>query len=257
MAELVNGMRRKLESGAAVVGTILSMPSPAMAQLLAGAGLDFLMIDMEHGAIGRDALQPLIAATAVADCVPIVRVPWTVPWTVKPPLDAGALGIVFPMVTTAAMAAEAVASCRYPTAGERGWGPFYAPSRWGVSAMEYTAGADREILKIALIEHIEAVRNIDAILATDGLDAAFIAPYDLSASLGAAGDFEAASYREAYARAEGAVLGSRLWAGALALTAEQANAQIAKGYRLIILGYDTLLVERTMRGLLEPIRRRP
>ncbi|MDX6751610.1 aldolase/citrate lyase family protein [Geminicoccaceae bacterium 1502E] len=251
----VNPLRRKLEAGGAIVGTIVSMASPPMVQTLAGCGLDWLILDMEHGAISIESAQAMIAATAVSDCVPLVRVAWNVPWLVKPVLDAGALGVVFPMIRNAGEAAAAVAACRYPPAGERGWGPFFAPSRWGLDAMTYTAQADRAVMRILLIEHVDAVRDIDAILAVEGIDAAVIAPYDLSTSLERPGDFEAASFKEAVATAERAIRASGVVLGGLAPTAERANALLDRGYRMIILGYDVLLLENALRGMLGALNR--
>lgn len=253
--ETINPLRRKLEGGSAIIGTIVSMASPPMVQTLAGCGLDWILLDMEHGAISIESAQAMIAATAVSDCVPLVRVPWNVPWLVKPALDAGALGIVFPMIRNAGEAAQAVAACRYPPAGERGWGPFYAPSRWGLDAMAYTEAADRSVMRILLIEHIDAVRDIEAILATDGVDAAIIAPYDLSCSLDRPGDFDSAAFRDAVATAEQAILASGVTLGGLAPDAAKANALLARGYRMIILGYDVMLLERAMGGMLAALDR--
>lgn len=257
MVELTNPLRAKLDAGEPIIGTIVSMPSPQLVQVLAGCGFDWLMIDLEHGVIGVEAMQQMVTATAPSGCVPLVRVAWNVPWLVKPALDSGAFGVVFPMIRTAEEARLAIASCHYPPKGERGWGPFYAPSRWGVSAFDYTKAADACMLKIFLIEHIDAVRNIEEILAVPGLDAAIIAPFDLSTSLGKPGAFDDAEFLEAVDRAERVILRSKVVLGGLAATAERANAQLAKGYRMILMAYDVLLIENAMKGLLTAITRRP
>lgn len=256
MSRLVNPLKEKLDRGETVVGTFVSLPSPPFVQLLAGAGFDFLIVDCEHGPIGPETAQTMITATAVAPCVPLARVPWNLPWLAKPLLDSGALGIVFPLIRGPEDARAAVAACRYAPAGERGWGPFYAPSRWGLGPFAYSGSADAAILTILLIEHIDAVRAIDAICATPGVDVAMIAPYDLSTSLGRPGAFDDPAFREAVLGAEQGIRKAGVILGGLAATAERANALIARGYRFLCLAYDVLLVETAMRGLLAGIERR-
>lgn len=257
MTRLVNPLREKLARGEAVVGTFVSLPSPPFVQILAGCGFDFLIVDCEHGPIGPETAQAMITATAVAPCVPLARVAWNLPWLAKPLLDAGALGIVFPLVRSAEDARAAVAACRYAPSGERGWGPFYAPSRWGLDAFDYSGSADDAILKILLIEHVDAVRAIDAIAATPGVDVAVIAPYDLSTSLGKPGAFEDPEFLAAVAEAERGIRAAGVVLGGLAATAERANALADRGYRFLCLAYDVLLIETAMRGLLGGLRRTP
>ena len=116
------------------------------------------------GRSGSNSAHAMITATNGSACAPIVRVPWNVHWLAKPVLDAGAMGIIFPMVRSAADAEAAVRAVRYPPAGERGFGPFYAPARFGLTMQTYADPADREILCILLIEHKDAIENIEAIL---------------------------------------------------------------------------------------------
>jgi 4-hydroxy-2-oxoheptanedioate aldolase len=257
VTRLVNPLRDKLARGEAVVGTFVSLPSPPFVQILAGCGFDFLIVDCEHGPISPETAQAMITATAVASCVPLARVAWNLPWLAKPLLDAGALGIVVPLVRSAEDARAAVAACRYAPAGERGWGPFYAPSRWGLGAFDYSAAADAAILTILLIEHVDAVRAIDAIAATPGVDVAMIAPYDLSTSLGKPGAFEDPEFLAAVAEAERGIRAAGVVLGGLAATGERTRALIGRGYRFLCLAYDVLLIETAMRGLLGEVRRAP
>jgi 4-hydroxy-2-oxoheptanedioate aldolase len=257
VSRLVNPLREKLAKGEPVVGTFVSLPSPPFVQILAGCGFDFLIVDGEHGPIGPETAQAMITATAVAPCVPLARVAWNLPWLAKPLLDAGALGIVFPLIRSAEDARAAVAACRYAPSGERGWGPFYAPSRWGLGPFAYSGSADAAILTILLIEHVDAVRAIDAIAATPGVDVAVIAPYDLSTSLGKPGAFDDPEFLAAVAEAERGIRAAGVVLGGLAATAERANALIDRGYRFLCLAYDVLLIETAMRGLLAGVRRTP
>jgi 4-hydroxy-2-oxoheptanedioate aldolase len=248
-ATRVNTVKARLRAGKSTVGVAVTMPSVALVQILAGAGFDWLFIDMEHGPIGLPDVHAMIAATGGTNAVPLVRVPWTVPWLVKPVLDAGAMGIVFPMVRTAEDAGRAVSSMRYPPQGERGWGPFYAPYRWGISTAEYTRRAAEELLTVVLIEHPEAIRNAATIAAVPGVDVAMLAPYDLSVNMGLNGPTDPAM-GQAIGAAEDAVLASPASLGGPALSAEQGNAMLERGYRFLGVGYDALLIERAAADIL-------
>ena len=254
-AAMINPLRRRLTEGKASVGILITMPSVNMAQALSHAGFDWLFIDMEHGAIDIASCHHLIAATAGTDCTPVVRVPRPSIDYTKPVLDSGAMGVIFPMVNSRAEAEATVQALRYPPVGQRGWGPFYAPYRWGTKdAMEYYR-ASSEIVNIVLIEHIDAINNIDDIVAVDGIDVALIAPMDLAASLGHVGNRDHPDVLAAIARAETAILKSGKALGGMALTTEETNEKIARGYRMFVGGFDVMLVERAAAQLLDGINR--
>jgi 4-hydroxy-2-oxoheptanedioate aldolase len=251
MTQPMHSLKSRLRAGETLFGSMVSMPSPQLTQTLAATGLDWLLIDLEHGAISVETAQAMIAATAVAACTPLARVAWTVPWLAKPLLDGGAMGVVFPMVRTAEEARLAVSACRYPPEGERGWGPFYAPSRWGVGAFDYTKAANDAVTVVLLIEHVEAVDNIDRILGVPGIDVAMIAPFDLSVSLGKPGAFDDPLFKATVERAERAIAGSPAVLGGVAPTPERAKELVGRGYRFVMLGYDVLVIDRAMRGFIE------
>ena len=144
---------RLAREGDVLNGVLATIPSAVAAQAVAAAGADFLLVDREHAPIGREALHAMIAATAGTECGPLVRVPAIDEAEVKLALDAGAEGISFPMVRSAADVERCVALLRYPPRGSRGWGPFVAHSRYGTSPAEYSTsgrpahlllGADRD-----------------------------------------------------------------------------------------------------------------
>lgn len=213
------------------------IPSAVSAQAIAAAGVDMLMIDLEHMATDGAALHAMIAATQGTDCAPLVRVPGHAPEPVKRALDMGAEGIVFPLVRDAAQAAACVAATRYPPRGVRGWGPFAAHARWGVPALDYLPRFGDRIVTGLLIETAEAVDAIDAILAVDGVDFAFIAPFDLSTALGVPGDFAAPAFAQAVARIEAAARAAGTPLGGMARDRADAGAMRARGYR-IVGGFD-------------------
>ena len=123
------------------------------------AGVDWLIIDMEHGPIDNSSAHAMIIATAGTATVPFVRLPWSHPWQAKPAMDLGALAIVFPMVCTREQAEVAVRSVRYPPAGDHLWGPFYVPMRWGQAMPQYIEAANEGMLAIITIEHPEAISS--------------------------------------------------------------------------------------------------
>ena len=224
-------------------GVLNVIPSAVVTQAIAAAGADFVLIDREHGPIGLEALQAMIAATAGTNCEPLVRVPAIDESEVKAALDAGASGIVYPLVRTASDAERCVSYVRYPPDGVRGWGPFVAHSRWGVPIGDYLSSVGPRIECILLIETAEAVENIEAIVAVHGIDAVVIAQFDLSTALGVHGDFEAQPFRDAVQRIERAVLSRGLPLGGAALTADATHAMAERGYTFLIHGFDLLMLK--------------
>lgn len=253
---LRNPIKETLRAGGTSFGTLVSMPSTNVAQVFAGAGFDWLWFDLEHGPIPFDALQGMVNATATGDatCTPIVRVPADERWMVKPVLDCGALGVVFPFVETAEEAAANVAATRYPPAGNRGFGPFYAGSRWGLGLREYAEQADDAILRVMMLESVAAVENAEEIMAVEGIDVAFLAPFDLSQSLGVPGEFDSPVFQDALATLEAAVAKSDAVLGTLVLDAERAAQMMTRGYRFVMLSLDVALIDGAARNLIGAVR---
>jgi 4-hydroxy-2-oxoheptanedioate aldolase len=251
----INPLKARLAAGKPAVGLLVSMPSVHATQVLAAAGFDWLFFDMEHGPIGIESAHAMIAATNGTTCAPIVRVPWNVHWLVKPVLDAGAMGIIFPMIRSAAEAAQAVSAVRYPPAGERGFGPFYASARFGLTMQTYPDPADREILCILLIEHKDAIEDIEAILRVPGIDACLIAPFDLAMSYGYRDGPDHPEVQAGIRRAAQAIAASPIHLGGLARSGEIATAMIGRGYRLSLTGFDTRRLHRAAGELLGALAR--
>jgi 4-hydroxy-2-oxoheptanedioate aldolase len=158
----------------------LSVPNAFTAELMARAGFDALCVDMQHGLIDYNDLWPMLQAISQTDTVPIVRVPWNDPQIIMKALDAGAYGVIVPLVNSAEEAAAAVAASRYPPVGFRSLGPVRAALYSGDG---YTEQANDEIVVFAMIETKQGLANLDAICATPGLDAVYIGPADLSYAL--------------------------------------------------------------------------
>jgi 4-hydroxy-2-oxoheptanedioate aldolase len=251
----INPLKARLDADQPAVGLLVSMPSVHAVQVLAASGFDWLFFDMEHGPIGIESAHAMIATTNGTRTAPIVRVAWNVPWLIKPVLDAGAMGIIVPMIRSAAEAEAAVRAVRYPPVGERGFGPFYAPPRFGLTMQTYPDPADREILCILLIEHKDAIDDIEAIVRVPGVDACLIAPFDLAMSYGYRDGPDHDEVRAGIARAEEAIRKTPVHMGGLAITADLANAMIGRGYRLILIGFDTMLLQRAAGEVLNAIDR--
>jgi 4-hydroxy-2-oxoheptanedioate aldolase len=247
-------LRKLLDGEGAALGIIASIPSVASTQALASAGFNWLMIDMEHAPIDSTAMHQMITATAGTSCLPIVRVPVGDSHLVKHALDAGAAGIVFPMICTREQAESAVAATIYPPAGRRGWGPFFAPARWGMSAAQYLEKADGLLTRIVLIEHPDALARLDEILDVPGIDCALLAPNDLSLNMGFPGQPDHPEVVAAIEAAEQKILGSGISLGGVAASAAAAKKKIQRGYRLLVLGFEVKLLVDSAREMLGAIK---
>ena len=137
-------------------------------EILAQAGFDWLMIDAEHGPIDVETLHAMIRATSGTNTTPTVRVARNLDWLAKRVLDLGALGVMMPGVNSPEEALAAVRAVRYPPEGNRGFGPTFAAIRWGLTGADYAQQANREVMAIVQIEHIDAVERIEEILAVPG-----------------------------------------------------------------------------------------
>lgn len=178
-----NAVKQRIAAGARVLNAWCSIPSPYIAEALAHLGFDSMTVDLQHGAIDyNDAFHMLQAISTVPTVTPMVRVPWNDPPVLMKLLDAGAYGIICPMVNTKTDAEAFVAACRYPPRGIRSFGPNRAVQYAGA---DYWRHADREVLLLAQAETAEAVANLDAILSVPGLDGIYVGPGDLSLSFGA------------------------------------------------------------------------
>ncbi len=226
---------RTLRSGGTLVGTFLQSPATATAEVVARGGVDFTCIEGEHSGIGVEAMQALVATTSAAGVPALVRVRQNHPIEIAAALDAGAAGVLAPRVDSADEARAAVSAARYPPAGTRGAGPSRATG-WGRRTAEYLERANDDVAVGVQVESRSAVDDLDRILAVPGLDFVLVGPGDLALSLGlrpgdAAVDDIA---RSVLARAaEAGVAG-----GMFATTTGAANAWIASGARILIVGSD-------------------
>lgn len=174
-------LRELLDSGRPTIGGWCSIPSAFSAELMGRCGFDWICIDTQHGLIGYDQMALMLQALSITDTPALVRVPWNGPEHVMKALDAGAQGVIVPMVSTADDARSVVATVKYPPLGTRSWGPIRASLAVG----EYSAqSANANTLVIVMIETREGVENLDEILSVPGVDAVYVGPMDLALAHG-------------------------------------------------------------------------
>jgi 4-hydroxy-2-oxoheptanedioate aldolase len=180
----VNHVRKRLEAGEPSIGTWLSLPSPEAAEYISKIGFDWLVIDAEHNPVDIRTMAQMFAAMTASGTAPMVRIPWNTPENFKRVLDAGAWGVVVPMVNSREEAERAVRAARYYPDGNRSVGGGRHALSWDSSGAEYFRAANQQVLVVLQIEHIDGVNNADDILSVPGVDACFIGPNDLAASMG-------------------------------------------------------------------------
>jgi 2-keto-3-deoxy-L-rhamnonate aldolase RhmA len=233
--------KERLSSREATFGCWITLGHPAIAEILCQAGYDWLCVDMEHSAITLHQAQQLIQVIDLAGVVPLVRVGSNDPNEIKRVMDAGAVGVIVPMVNDADQARAAVAAVKYPPVGKRGVGLARA-QRYGFGFEEYEPWNQDQSVVIVQIEHIDAVNNIEDIMSVPGVDGFLIGPYDLSGSLGMPGRFEEPIVEEALERVERAAAENDWLAGfhVVPTEFEPVANKLERGYRLIAHSLDSL-----------------
>ena len=177
---IANGLKALWAAGKPTINGWCSIGNPFTAEIMAAQGFDSITIDMQHGALDYASLLPMFQAMRASGATLMARVPWNEPGVIMKALDAGAYGIICPMVNTAEEAARFVSCLRYPPLGQRSFGPTRVAFAAGA---DYAAGANDNMLAFAMIETAEGMANLDAIAATPGLDGIYVGPADLTLSL--------------------------------------------------------------------------
>lgn len=189
-------LKKKLQNNELTIGSWIMMGTPVSVEVMAVAGFDWLVVDIEHTSIDFETVQVLISTIQANDMKALVRVSKNEEVVIKRVLDMGADGIIVPMVRSRKEALTAVSYAKYPPKGRRGVGLFRAQG-YGTNFEEYKRWVDEELVIIAQIEHKDAVANIEEIVTVDGIDGIIIGPYDLSGSMGHPGELEREDVQEA------------------------------------------------------------
>jgi len=236
-----NGLLKRWRAGEAVVNGWLAIPSAFSAETMAHQGWDSLTVDMQHGVVDYQVAVNMLTAISTTAVTPIVRVPWLDPGIVMKALDAGAYGVICPMVNTRRDAELLVSCCRYPPAGQRSFGPIRALLYAGP---DYAKHANSTIVPFAMIETRQGLDNLDEILSVEGLAAVYIGPADLSLALGCEPKFdnEDGPVLEAIELVVRKCREKKVTAGIHNLTPEYALKMIDKGFRFVTIASDARLL---------------
>lgn len=251
----MNPFRQMLKAagGHPPVGTWISSASPVMAEAVGHAGFDWAVVDMEHSPAGTMEVLQMLQGLGGTKAVPVVRLPWNDPVVVKRVLDAGATTLMFPFVQNADEAARAVAATRYPPEGIRGLAGASRASRYGTQA-NFFAHANRQVGVIVQLETVAAVAELERIAAVDGVDALFVGPGDISASLGVIGQFTHPKVMELLGSAARRARAAGKPIGTIGESAEVAAQYRAAGFDFIAIGSDISLLMRAARGVIGALR---
>lgn len=241
-----NHVKALLAAGKPALGAWLSLPSVATARIMARQHFDWLLVDMEHSAHHPGLMADMVATIADAGtCAPLVRIPAnSVEWY-KWALDAGAWGLVVPMVNSPAEAAAAVRWTRYPPEGMRSIGGIFAPYGFAASGWsEYANHANREILLVIQIESAAALQHVEEILAVPGIDAAFVGPNDLHAQLGLppSSEGDEAEFVAALERIKAAARPHKLPLGIYSSDGVAAAMRLRQGFQMVSITNDAVLL---------------
>ena len=249
-----NTVKRRLRAGEATAGAWLQLCSPIAAEIMAGAGFDWLLIDMEHGHGDYQTLLAQLQAIGGSGTVPLVRVEANDLAVIKRVLDLGAYGVMIPWVSGRKECEAAVRACKYPPEGIRGMAGSHRAAGFGRFASDYWKRANGEILVIIQIETVEALREVDAMLAVPGVDVVFIGPTDLSAALGHVGDPKHPEVVDAIASIERAARKAGVALGTISRSWDEARVLYARGYQMVTLCSDAALVTQHAAAMVKAFR---
>ena len=248
-----NHVLRAWRANKQTVGAWLSIDSCFVAESMAHAGFDWLCLDMQHGLLDYNDVKIMLPAISTTSTIPFVRVPWNEPYEIMKVLDAGAYGVVVPLVNNREEAERAVAACRYPPDGIRSYGPVRAAIYGGRG---YAQEANQEIACIVMIETAEALDNLDEIMSTPGVDCVYIGPSDLAYALGLPpiGDNNEPEHVKTVNRIFECCRKHKIGAGIHTGSAEYTRRYLKQGFNMVTLGIDNGFMSRLARLELRQVR---
>jgi 4-hydroxy-2-oxoheptanedioate aldolase len=238
---VVNLLKGAWSEGRTAFGMWAAIPSSFSVELVASAGLDYVCVDQQHGVVDYAAMVPMLQAVGAAGATPITRVLSNDPFRITKALDAGALGVIVPLVNSAAEAERAVAACRYPPHGNRSYGPVRAATVIGSRDPETLAG---EVLCVVMVETREGLERVEEISATPGLDGIYVGPVDLALSLGLPPTLNVMEreHAEAVSKIREACRRHGIAAGIQASSGEWAKKHAEAGFDMVTVATDASLL---------------
>jgi 2-dehydro-3-deoxyglucarate aldolase len=246
----MNKLKEKLKNNEITFGAWMQIPSPAIAEILSSAGFDWICVDLEHGSIDIETMVGIFRAIEQSDCVPVVRIPKNDYVWIHRSLDAGAKGIIIPMIKSAEEAEFAIQECKYPPFGKRSFG-YSRSNKYGANFENSIHTANDEISIILQIEHYDAIKNIDKIFSVEGFDATLIGPLDLRGSLPGHVNIEGyVGILENYLRK---CRQFKINAGEHIVRPNESNIKksIMNEYKFVALGTDAVFLEERSKEVLE------
>lgn len=249
-------LRPLLARGESTLGIWITLESPAVTEIAAVMGLDWVVIDAEHGALDFQEVAAHLRVLRRTRTTALVRIPSVERGYIKRVLDLGAEGILVPQVQTADEVAEAVRYAKYPLQGLRGIGADRA-TLWGMAIKSYTRDANRQTLVIPMIEHVRAGENFKEIISVKGVDAVFFGTVDYAASAGFLGQFNPPEIEEQLQRLHRIAKGKKMPTGLLALDPAQVRNRQRQGFSMLGIGIDSQLIIQSLGGMLAASGRKP
>ncbi|MBN1343578.1 MAG: aldolase [Phycisphaerae bacterium] len=248
-------LKDKMRAGDFCVGPFLKTGSSAIIEVTGHAGLDFVILDMEHGPLSYEALEHHVLAADHVGLAPIVRVEAITEHSIIRPLDKGAAGLVVPHVDSAEMAQSVIRFSRFGPQGQRGMDIYARAAQFGhMPKQEYLKKANETTLLALQIEGAEGIRNLDEILAVPGSDVIFVGPYDLSQSLGVPGEINHPEVISAVERIVEKVRSADRHVGIYADDVETARKWIRLGVQFVALSVDTAIYYQACKRLVASLR---
>ena len=251
---MTDGLRSRLAHGGTALGTmVFEFNTLGLPRILANAGADFVLIDLEHTGWGVEGIRPLLAAARAEDVPFLVRVQGSARHLISPVLDVGARGVMVPMVDDAIDAERVVQVARFSPNGGRGFGLLY-PDQLEAGVGSVIDAAEAETLVILQIETVLGLDHVEEIAVTPGIDVLWVGQFDLSIAMGIPGKFDDPRLRESEDRVLAACSASGVAAGVLVGSVEVARTMISRGFRMIALGSDIDLYGGSLRAGLDALR---
>ncbi len=250
-----NPLKQKLARGEPILGTWSIIPSPIVAEIMGLAGLDFQILDMEHGVFDMGTLDATIRACETAGCSPLVRVPGIAPFTIQAVLDLGAHGIVVPQVPDEHAALAAVRCMKYAPEGTRGYNPFTRAAQYANPATNEAGKLDNRFgLASVIVESESAWNALDRILEVPGLDMVYLGVYDMSVALGCKGDVHAPRVAEFVVSSTRRIRDAGKAAGLMVKTRAEMDAALELGANALVFAVDTFVIRGAVAQAVETFR---
>lgn len=251
----VESLKSKLSRCRLTLGSWITLAHPAVAEIMSRAGFDWLAVDLEHSVITIREAEELIRIIALSGVVPLVRLSANDPVQIKRVMDAGAHGVIVPMVNSFADAEAAVEAVRYPPKGKRGVGLARAQG-YGSSFELYREWLKRESVVIVQVEHIESVNNLESILSVEGVDGFIVGPYDLSGSLGVPGQFDHPTMKKSMERIRtvGVSSGKAFGIHLIEPNVKELRQRVDEGYNFLAYSLDIRMLDCACRSGLDAVR---